>query len=243
MKKLVGLAFENIFFYWDFFSSAPWSLAGLSVKKKEMVGGLLDELGHLQLWWLDWRSSRPTPTNAWNFGYSPICLGWNPSFKFRAIASAWPDSKWCKAHRSWTLGWHTIITDGRSQPLEYIGRRLAKDLCHAADGLATVTKYSNGSGDEKNFLLRFMGLICPWMMLAIQKSSPFKNIFIQKISLQQGPKMYHISSRLKKQSVCLSKLFWNINCNFYRNQVLVKLFIIQNMSNNKYLDILKSTIF
>ena len=174
------MAFEIIFFYWDFFSSAPWSLAGLSVKKKEMVGGLLDELGHLQLWWLDWRSSRPTPTNAWNFGYSPICLGWNPSFKFRAIASAWPDSKWCKAHRSWTLGWHTIITDGRSQPLEYIGRRLAKDLCHAADGLATVTKYSNGSGDEKNFLLRLMGLICPWMMLAIQKSSPFKNIFIQK---------------------------------------------------------------
>ena len=115
------MAFEIIFFYRDFFSSAPWSLAGLSVKKKEMVGGLLDELGHLQLWWLDWRSSRPTPTNAWNFGYSPICLGWNPSFKFRgAIASAWPDSKWCKAHRSWTLGWHTIITDGRSQPLEYI---------------------------------------------------------------------------------------------------------------------------
>ena len=111
------------------------------------------------------------------FGYSPICLGWNPSFKFRA--SAWPDSKWCKAHRSWTLGWHTIITDGRSQPLEYIGRRLAKDLCHAADGLATVTKYSNGSGDEKNFLLRSMGLICPWMMLAIQKSSPFKNIAIR----------------------------------------------------------------
>ena len=182
MKKLVvWFGLRNYLFLLRFFSSAPWSLAGLSVKKKEMVGGLLDELGHLQLWWLDWRSSRPTPTNAWNFGYSPICLGWNPSFKFRgAIASAWPDSKWCKAHRSWTLGWHTIITDGRSQPLEYIGRRLAKDLCHAADGLATVTKYSNGSGDEKNFLLRLMGLICPWMMLAIQKSSPFKNNSEQK---------------------------------------------------------------
>ena len=192
MKKLVvWFGLRNYLFLLRFFFLSTLVLSrSKSVKKKEMVGGLLDELGHLQLWWLDWRSSRPTPTNAWNFGYSPICLGWNPSFKFRgAIASAWPDSKWCKAHRSWTLGWHTIITDGRSQPLEYIGRRLAKDLCHAADGLATVTKYSNGSGDEKNFLLRLMGLICPWMMLAIQKSSPFKNIFIQRIYLQQRPKM------------------------------------------------------
>ena len=121
MKKLVALAFKNIFFYWEFFFLA----LSRSKHEEEMVGGLLDELRHLQLWWLDWRGQLllqllplPPPPMlmfVWNFGYSPICLGWNPSFKFRA--SAWPDSKWCKAHRSWTLGWHTIITDGRSQPL------------------------------------------------------------------------------------------------------------------------------
>ena len=61
---------------------------------------------------------------------------------------------------------HELWDDTQSSRMEDHNRQsiqigLAKDLCHAADGLATVTKYSNGSGDEKNFLLRLMGLICP----------------------------------------------------------------------------------